>query len=269
MELELNEAGLSESFGFQTPPSLLSLVKFCLQQKECEPEQALGFLGLKLGGPLFPFLEGNPASLRQPQLPPEFFPFATYLPQPSSWVGFVVDDPGKTDGAEIPIAILSTENVELNGLIADSLGGFLRLLAKQTNNKLPRKLGLSSKAKPLEKVVAERRNQVSYWTADGLGVVVDPEPTPFVLSHEELRRHLIETRDRTKIREAGRAALAVEAPGAAVALAREINWWLGQRDHWYQLALEILEEAYTRLERPLLTRVVRREWARHHGGKTR
>lgn len=266
MEVELNEAGLSESFGFQTPPSLLSLVQFCLQQKEHAPENALAFLGLKLGGPLFPFLEGNPASLRQPQLPPEFFPFATYLPQQASWVGFVVDDPGKAEGAEIPIAVLSIENVELNGVVAESLGGFLGLLSERAGKPLPAGLEASS-GDSVDEVVARRKERSTYWTADGLGVVVESEPTPFVLSHGELRRHLIESRERSKIREAGRAALAVEAPGAAVALARDINWWLGQRDHWYQLALEILEEAYTMLGRPLLTRVVRREWARHHGGR--
>lgn len=270
MELELSEAGLAETFGFQVPPSLLKLIKFCLDQKEHEPDEALSSLGLRFGGPLFPFLDGSPISLRQPQLPAEFFPFATYTPQPRSWVGFVVDNPGSTEGSEVPIAILSTENVELCGIISESLDDFLGVLARRSGQTLPKKLKASRKKPPEpHEAEAKRRAMAAYWTADGLGVVVKSEPTPFVLSHQELRRHLIESRDRDKIRQAGRSALAVEAPGAAVALGREVNWWLGHRDHWYELALELLEEAYTLLDRPTLTRVVRREWARHHGRKAR
>ncbi|MGE0490390.1 MAG: hypothetical protein AB7S38_14370 [Vulcanimicrobiota bacterium] len=271
MELEPNVENLTDAFGFRVPDAFVTLVKAALEQNPRAPHLAFALLGLELGGPLFPFLGGSPVSLREPQMPPEFFPFALRSGREPHYYGFVVDDPDRYQGEELFVGRLAIEDCESCGVVSETLQGFFARLTEESGSRCEwlDQLGWGQPAQDLEELQTRRRSQSAYWTADQLGLVVPEEPAPLSLMHHEFRRLLIENRDYDKIRNAGRGAVKVGAPGAALALARDLNWWLGERNHWFQLALELYEEAYSMLERPLLTRVARREWARHYGRRGR
>ncbi len=267
MELEPSLKNLAEAFGFQVPTCMGELLDAAIKANPKAPHLAFASFGLELGGPLFPFVGGSPVSMRSPQMPPEFFPFAVRSGAQPHYFGFVADDPEVYQGEELFVARLSVEEPHHCGVVADSLKSFFGWLSDETGqpSAVLSELGWQGGGGEQEALVEKRRSLASYWTADQLGLVTPEEPAPLSLMHYEFRRLLIEGRDYDKVREAGRSAIKVGSPGAAVALARDLNWWLGERSHWFQLALELFEEAYSVLERPLLTRVARREWARHFG----
>lgn len=266
MDMEVTVDALSESFGFQVSTGFEKAILAARARSPKEPHLGLGKFGLELGGPLYALLGGSSAqSLRCPQMPPEFFPFAVRRGKPDAYVGFLVDHPSMEGEPHTTYALCTPEHAHRCGVVARDEQELFRWLGAHLEclDDLGVKLG-SGSYEPKE--VSQWRHQlVTYRTADRLGVVVPEENTPLALLHEDMRALLIERRDIGKVREIGLSALRAEAPGAALALARDITWWLGHRDHWYGLATELYVGAYTLLRRPLLTRIVRREWARLYG----
>ena len=268
--MEFTVESLSEAFGFVVSEGFLKAIRAAEARSPKEPHLGLDKFGLELGGPLYAFVGGQSAqSLRCPQMPPEFFPFGVRRANPDIYVGFLVDHPSLEGEPNTLFAVCVPEHQERSGVVARDekelfrwLGAHLECLDELGTSK-------SSPSYDPEEVRSARASQTAYQTADRMGVVVPRENTPVALIHQEMRAILIEKRVLSRVREAGLGALKVEAPGAALALARDIAWYLGHRDHWYQLATEIFVGAYALLRRPLLTRIVRREWVRLYGSKGR
>lgn len=266
MDMEVSIETLSEAFGFLVSTGFEKAIKAAIARAPDEPHRGLDKFGLELGGPLFGAVGGSSAqSLRCPQMPPEFFPFAVRRSQPDIYVGFLVDNPSLEGDANTTYAVFVPENPKRCGVVARDEQELFRWLGAYLED--PDNLGTqrSSNAYDANEVKQWRSDQLIYRTADQMGVVVPEENTPLSLLHEEMRSLLVEKRDLSKVREVGMAALKVDAPGAALALARDLTWWLGHRDHWYQLANDLYVGAYSQLGRPLLTRIVRREWVRLYG----
>lgn len=256
---------LSEAFGFVVSPAFEAAIRAAIARDPAEPYHGLHKFGLTLGGPLYSFLGGSPQSLRGPQMPPEFFPFAVRAGRPAAYLGFLVDSPSLEGPANTTFALCVPEHRQRSGVVARDEQELFRWLGAHLQDL--DHLGLSRASSNYDPSGPRqaREAQVTYRTADQLGVVSGEENAPFGLLHEEMRARLIERRDPDRVREAGRQALRVGAPGAALALARDITWWLGHREHWFQLATELYEEAYAQLRRPLLIRIARREWVRLYG----
>ena len=266
MDMEVSVETLSEAFGFLVSEGFEKAIKAAIARSPDEPHHGLSKFGLELGGPLFAAVGGSSAqSLRCPQMPPEFFPFAVRRSRPDIYVGFLVDNPTMDGEPRTTFAVFVPEQPRRCGVVARNEQELFRWLGAHLD--CPDELGTEkgSNSYNPEEVKAWRQGLVGYRTADQLGVVAPEENTPLSLLHEEMRCILVEKRDISKVREAGQAALKVNAPGAALALARDLTWWLGHRDHWYQLATDLYVGAYTQLGRPLLTRIVRREWVRLYG----
>lgn len=266
MQSDLSVESLSEAFGFSISKEFVRAIEAAVARSPQEPSEGFEKFGLTLGGPLYCALGGSAQSLRCAQMPPEFFPFAVRRCQPNVYVGFFCDSPCLDSEPCTLFGVFVPESRERTGIVARDEQELFRWLGAHLEE--PDSLGTVGKSKsydPLE-VQSWREQKLIYRTADGMGVVAPEEPAPLALLHEELRSRLIEKREHSKIREAGMEALSVGAPGAALALARDLSWWLGHRDNWAELATELYEGAYTQLERPLLTRVARREWARFFGG---
>ena len=267
MANELNVENLSEAFGFAVSPAFERAMTAAVARAPQEPHTGLSKFGLTLGGPLYSFLGGSAQSLRVPQMPPEFFPFAVRAGKPDTYLGFLVDKPSLEAAPATTFAVIVPEDPQRCGVIARDEQELFRWLGAHLDDL--DSLGLSKGSGSYEAGQAHqlRQQSVAYRTADQLGVVVEEENAPLGLIHEDFRCRLIEKRQPDKVREAGLAALKVGAPGAALALARDLTWWLGHRDHWHQLATELYEVAYTQLQRPLLLRVAQREWVRLYGRK--
>lgn len=283
-ELEVSLETLSDAFGFAVPPSVVGLTRAALRLRPEEPHLALEPLGLVLGGPLYPFLGGHPLSLRVLETPPELFPFAHVL-HGEAHFGLVVDDPDGLANAECAVAGLDPRSSEGCRLRAATLPAFLAAQAARALRELPPGADPQEHRSTVEDLVAvlatemtldwpadpealaiegsaARERVLSYRTEDGLGVVVPEEPAPLELIALDSRRHLIGARDRERVLDCGRRAQRVGAAGAALALARDLVWHLGHRPEWYRIAIDLMEESYPTLKRPLLARVSRREWAR-------
>lgn len=283
-ELEVSLETLSEAFGFAVPPSVVGLTRAALRLRPEEPHRALEPIGLVLGGPLYPFLGGHPISLRVLETPPELFPFA-HLPHGEAHFGLVVDDPDGLANGECAVAALDPRSSEGCNLRAGTLPAFLAAQAARALRDLPAGADPQEHRSAVEDLVAvlatemplqwpadpeatavegsaARERILSYRTEDRLGVVVPEEPAPLELIALDSRRHLIGARDRERVLECGRRAQRVGAPGAALALARDLVWHLGHRPEWYRIAIDLMEESYPTLKRTLLVRVSRREWAR-------
>lgn len=277
-EVEVSLESLSEAFGFAVPAALVGLARAALRLRPDEPHRALEPLGLLLGGPLYPFLGGQPISLRVLETPPELFPFA-HLPHGDAHFGLVADDPDNLANAECPVARLDPRSSEGCCLLAPSLAAFLAGQAARALRQSPAdrsaledlvaalaaEMPLVWPSDPDATAVeasAARERVLSYRTEDMLGVVVPDEPAPLELIALDSRRHLIGARDRERVLACGRRAQRIGAPGAALALARDLVWHLGHRPEWYRIAIDLMEESYPTLKRPLLARVSRREWAR-------
>ncbi len=268
MEMEPTVENLSEAFGFLVSPAFERAIRAAMARSPDEPHQGLKKFGLHLGGPLYSFLGGSAQSLRTPQMPPEFFPFAVRRGEINVAVGFLVDAPSLEGEPNTRFATCVPEHPERTGVVARNEQELFRWLGAHLDDLEGLGLPKESQVYRPEEVQAERDQSVSYRTADRLGVVTEEENAPLSLLHESLRSHLIESRNLERAQEEGRAALKVGAPGAALALARDITWWLGHREHWFELAIELYVGAYTKLERPLLTRIARREWVRFYGARS-
>jgi hypothetical protein len=286
MDLEPTIENLSEAFGLQVPRSLAGLVQVALGRCPARPSTGLAPLRLVLGGALYGFVAGPLVSLRFPQTPPEMFPFAQ-LQGHDTYYGLVIDDPERAAGEERFVVELDPEGPQGCRLKARNIPEFLAVrLHEALEEARAGRGGLS--VKELEKfgeslrecldlpwpvdptqvrreAEAARAAQVTYATEDRLGVVVPDENAPFELLTIQMRRALIDTRDRQGIYRTAKRALSVGAPGAALALARDLLWNLGHRPEWYREAVDLMEQIYPSLGRPLLARVVRREWARYYG----
>jgi hypothetical protein len=188
--------------------------------------------------------------------------------RPDAYIGFLVDSPDLEAEPQTTFALCVPEYPGRTGVVARDEQELFRWLGAHLDDLDSLGLTRGSSAYKAGEPRDFRHNSVTYRTADQLGVVVDPENAPLGLIHEELRCRLIEKREPDKIRLAGISALRVGAPGAALALARDVTWWLGHRDHWYQVATELYEEAYSQLRRPLLLRIAQREWARLYGRRS-
>lgn len=268
MDTDLTVENLSEAFGFAVSPAFNRAILAAVARSPETPHEGFKKFGLDLGGPLYAFLGGQSAqSLRCPQMPPEFFPFAVRRTKPGVFVGFLVDNPSLEGEPNTTFAVCVPEHPERSGVVARDEQELFRWLGAHLNDL--DKLGIkgSSNAYDPQAVREWRDSRVTYRTADKMGVVVPEENTPLSLLHEEMRCILVEKRDPTLVKKVGQEALKVGAPGAALALARDITWWLGHRDHWYQLATDLYVGAYAQLGRPLFTRIVRREWVRLYGGQ--
>ena len=259
MAIEPTVENLSEAFGFTVSSAFEAAIRAAIARAPGEPHSGLYKFGLTLGGPLYSFLGGSPQSLRVAQMPPEFFPFAVRPGRPDAYIGFLVDSPSLEGPANTTFALCVPECPHRSGVVARDEQELFRFLGAHLDDL--DNLGLSRSSSNYQPAEPRKTREalVTYRTADRLGVVVEPENAPLSLIHEELRCCLVEKRDIDKVRQAGLSALRVGAPGAALALARDVTWWLGHRDHWYQLATELYEEAYTQLRRPLLLRVAQRE----------
>lgn len=268
MAYELTVENLSEAFGFAVSPAFEKAMKAAYARAADEPHTGLSKFGLTLGGPLYSFLGGSAQSLRAPQMPPEFFPFAVCAGTPAAYLGFLVDEPSLESPPNTTFAVLVPECPERCGVVAECEQELFRWLGAHLDDLEALGLSRGSPAYDAGKAHRSRQQLVTYRTADRLGVVASPENAPLDLIHEDFRCRLIEKRDVDKVRAAGLAALRVGAPGAALALARDLTWWLGHRDHWHQLATELYEVAYTQLRRPLLLRIAQREWVRLYGRRS-
>ncbi len=268
MEIVPSVENLSEAFGFRVSPAFEAAVRAAIARKPQEPHRGLSEFGLQLGGPLFSFVGGSAQSLRTPRMPPEFFPFAVRRGEPDITIGFLVDAPVLDGPEQTLFATCVPDHPDRTGVVARDEGELFRWLGAHLDDLEGLGLEKASEAYRPEEVRAHREAQLLYRTADRLGVVAGQENAPLALLHESLRGHLIESRDLAQAQEAGRAALRIGAPAAALALARDITWWLGHREHWFQLAIELYVGAYTKLDRPLLTRIARREWARFYGPRS-
>jgi hypothetical protein len=270
MDMEVTVESLSEAFGFKVSEGFVAAIRAAKARSPEEPHLGLQKFGLELGGPLYAAVGGSSAqSLRCPQMPPEFFPFAVRRSSPDAYVGFLVDHPTPDGEDNTLFAVCVPEHQDRTGVVARDEKELFRWLGAHLD--CLDELGTSKKSKSYnpEEARQARNSQVFYQTADKMGVVVPTENTPLALLHPEMRSVLIEKRDLSCVREAGLEAVRVEAPGAALALARDVAWYLGHRDHWYQLATELYVGAYALLRRPLLTRIVRREWVRLYGSQGR
>lgn len=265
MANELTVENLSEAFGFAVSPAFEKAMKAAAARAPEEPHTGLHKFGLTLGGPLYAFLGGSPQSLRIPQMPPEFFPFAVRSGRPDTYIGFLVDSPSLESSPATTFAVIVPEAPHRCGVVARDEQELFRWLGAHLDDLDSLGLTRGSGAYDAGQAQKLRQEMIAYRTADQLGVVAEPENAPLGLIHEDFRCRLIEKRELDKVREAGLAALKVGAPGAALALARDLTWWLGHRDHWYQLATELYEVAYTQLRRPLLLRIAQREWVRLYG----
>ncbi len=265
MELEPTIENLSEAFGFSVSSGFETAIRAAVARAPQEPYKGLDKFGLTLGGPLSRFVGGSAQSLRGPQTPPEFFPFASRTGSPEVTIGFLVDSPSLDTEPVTLFAICVPECPHRSGVVARDEQELFRWLGAHIDN--PDDLGICASSSAYQPAESRdfRDGQVTYKTADQMGVVVPPENAPLELLHEQLRCGLIEKRNPNTVRDVGMKALQVGAPGAALALARDLNWWLGHRDHWYQLATELYESAYAQLDRPVLTRIARQEWARLYG----
>ena len=266
MQSDLSVESLSQAFGFSISKEFVRAIQAAVARCPEEPSEGFEKFGLTLGGPLYCALGGSAQSLRCLQMPPEFFPFAVRRCEPNVYVGFFCDNPSLEAEPCTLFGVYVPESRKRTGIVARDEQELFRWLGAHLDD--PDTLGATGQSKaykPLD-VQSCRRETLLYRTADGMGVVAPEEPAPLSLLHEELRARLIEKRDHRKVREIGEGALKVGAPAAALALARDLSWWLGHRDHWAELATELYEGAYTQLQRPLLTRVARREWARLFGG---
>ena len=84
MDMEVSVETLSEAFGFVVSEGFLKAIKAAHARSPEEPHKGLNKFGLELGGPLYGFMGGSSAqSLRCPQMPPEFFPFAVRRSRPN------------------------------------------------------------------------------------------------------------------------------------------------------------------------------------------
>ena len=268
MDMEASVETLSEAFGFVVSEGFLKAIKAAHARSPDEPHMGLNKFGLELGGPLYAFVGGSSAqSLRCPQMPPEFFPFAVRRSRPDVYVGFLVDHPDLEGEPATTYAVCVPEHPERSGVVARDEQELFRWLGAHLD--ALDELGVTRRSNSYDpdEVRESRRSRICYQTADKFGVVVPEENAPLALLHQEMRSILIEQRDLSKVRQAGVGAIKVGAPGAALALARDLTWFLGHRDHWYQLATELYVGAYAVLRRPLLTRIVRREWVRLYGSK--
>jgi hypothetical protein len=259
---------LSEAFGFNVSPAFQAAIRAAIARSPEDPQSGLHKFGLTLGGPLYSFVGGSAQSLRTTQMPPEFFPFAKRPGRPDAYIGFLVDSPTLEGPPNTTFALCVPEHSQRSGVVARDEQELFRWLGAHLDDL--DNLGLSKGSSSYQAGEArdQRASMVTYQTADQMGVMVTPENAPLSLIHQELRCGLIEKREIDKVRQAGHSALRVGAPGAALALARDVTWWLGHRDHWFQLATELYEEAYAQLERPLLIRIARREWARLYGRRS-
>lgn len=265
MAIEPTVDNLSEAFGFNVSPAFEKAIRAAIARSPEEPHNGFHKFGLNLGGPLYSFLGGSPQSLRGAQMPPEFFPFAVRSTRPYAYIGFLVDAPQLEGPPNTTFALCVPEHPHRSGVVARDEQELFRWLGAHLDDLDNLGLSKSSSAYQPSEPKQHRQSQVAYRTADQFGVVAEPENAPLSLIHEEMRCCLIEKRDPDKVRQVGLQALRVGAPGAALALARDVTWWLGHREHWYQLATELYEEAYAQLKRPLLLRVAQREWARLYG----
>ena len=266
MDMEVTVDNLSEAFGFRVSAGFEKAILAANARSPQEPHLGLSKFGLELGGPLYAFLGGGSAqSLRCPQMPPEFFPFAVRRSNPAAYLGFLVDHPDLEGEPCTLYAVCVPEHPQRSGVVARDEQELFRWLGAHLDELDQLGVTRSSKSYDPAQVQDFRQQQVVYQTADRMGVVTPTENAPFPLIHQELRCLLIEKRDLGRVKEAGNYALKVDAPGAALALARDITWWLGHRDHWYQLASDLYVGAYAELRRPLLARIVRREWVRLYG----
>lgn len=263
--VEISVENLSEALGFCVSPEFETMIQEAVSSSPQEPRLGPDEFGLSLGGPLYSVLGGSAQSLRCHRTPPEFFPFAVRRCKLDTYVGFVVDNPSLEGESNTMFGVLVPEAPSRSGVVARDEKELMRWLKAHSGS--ADQLGVTFKSDDYDPATVRefRHGSLSYRTADQLGAVAPEENAPFSLLHEEFRCRLIEKRDWDKVRDAGLSALRVEAPGAALALARDLTWWLGHRDHWFQLATELYEGAYTQLERPLLTRIARREWARLYG----
>lgn len=268
MAIDPTVENLSEAFGFTVSPAFEKAIRAAIARSPEQPNEGLGKFGLTLGGPLYSFLGGSAQSLRSAQMPPEFFPFAVRPGRPDAYIGFLVDAPTLESQANTTFALCVPEYPQRSGVVARDEQELFRWLGAHLDDLDNLGLSKGSSSYRPQEALNHRQTLITYRTADQLGVVVEPENAPLSLIHEELRCRLIEKREPDKVRQAGLAALRCGAPGAALALARDVTWWLGHRDHWYQLANELYEEAYTQLRRPLLLRIAQREWARLYGRRS-
>lgn len=267
MPYEPTMDNLSEALGFRVSEGFANLISSAIASSPHDPQAGLSSFGLTLGGPFYTFVGGSPQSLRTTQTPPEFFPFAVAPGRTHTTIGFLVDNPSLEKPPCTTFALYVPGQPQRCGVVARNekeLIEWLKLQADHPDHFAPPVNSLNQKSCH-DDPQQERYHQVTYRTADRLGVVVQPENAPLELLHEEFRCHLIEKRDPDKVREVGLTALKVGAPGAALALARDITWWLGHRSHWYAVAAELYEQAYSELSRPLLQRIARREWTRFYG----
>lgn len=267
MAIEPTVENLSEAFGFPVSPAFEAAIRAAIARSPQEPHSGLHKFGLTLGGPLYSFVGGSAQSLRAPQMPPEFFPFAVRPGQPDAYVGFLVDSPQHDGPPCTTFALCIPEHPHRSGVVARDEQELFRWLGAHLDDLDNLGLTRSTSSYNPGEARQQRQSLLTYRTADQMGVIVEPENAPLSLLHEELRCRLIERREPDKVLQAGLQALRVGAPGAALALARDVNWWLGHRDHWHSLATELYEEAYSQLRRPLLMRIARREWARLYGGR--
>lgn len=268
MDTEVTVENLSEAFGFAVSPAFNRAILAAIARSPDTPHQGFQKFGLELGGPLYAFLGGQSAqSLRCPQMPPEFFPFAVRRSKPDVYVGFLVDNPSLESEPNTTFAVCAPEHAQRCGTVARDEQELFRWLGAHLSDLDELGVRKSSNSYDPEAVREWRNSQVTYRTADQMGVVVPEENTPLSLLHEEMRSLLIEKRDPALVKKVGQEALKVGAPGAALALARDITWWLGHRDHWFQVAADLYMGAYAQLGRPLFTRIVRREWVRLYGGQ--
>lgn len=268
MDTEVTVENLSEAFGFTVSQEFNRAILAAIARSPEAPHLGLQKFGLELGGPLYAFLGGDSAqSLRCPQMPPEFFPFAVRRSKPHAYVGFLVDNPSLESEPSTTFAVCVPEHVLRCGVVARDEQELFRWLGAHLS--ALDELGVTKKSSAYDPATVRewRDSHTTYRTADRLGVVVPEENTPLSLLHEEMRCLLIEKRDPSLVKKAGQEALKIGAPGAALALARDVTWWLGHRDHWFQLAADIYMGAYSQLGRPLCTRIVRREWVRLYGGQ--
>lgn len=268
MAFEPTVENLSEAFGFHVSPAFEAAVRAAIARSPEEPASGLHKFGLTLGGPLYSFVGGSAQSLRCAQMPPEFFPFAVRPGRPDAYIGFVVDTPSLEGEPQTTFALCVPEHPKRCGVVARDEQELFRFLGAHLEDLDNLGLSRGSSSYKAGEARDHRNGLVTYRTADSLGVVVEPENAPLGLIHEELRCRLIEKREVDKVRRAGLDALKVGAPGAALALARDVTWWLGHRDHWHQLATELYEVAYAQLQRPLLLRIAQREWARLYGRRS-
>lgn len=268
-----------------TQPLRERLTQLGLALEPGAPIQAFELLGLALTGGQGPRPQG-PAR-RPPEAPPELFLFGR-CPESAALYGVVLDDPDRDDPQAAPIAALPPGATAPCQLLAGSLSDFLSRQATLALDRARAQRGPGAAAHledalsrlqghlpglrwPVEAepqallAAAARQRRCAYPTQDGLGVIVPEEPSPLELISLRSRRGLIESRDRAQVQGAARKALRVGAPGAALALARDLRWELGGRPAWGQVAMEIMEEVYLTLHRPLLAGIARAEWARLFG----